>query len=72
MNAVITIIQIVVALSLIVVVILQNRGSDTGMAYGASAGQSYRSKQGLEKFLFYATIILAALFAGFSILSVLI
>ena len=62
--------QIVVALALVVVIILQNRG-DSGMGLGGGS-TSYRSKKGLEKFLFYATIFLAAVFAALSILSVLI
>ena len=71
MNIIITSVQIVVALLLIVVVMLQNRGTDAGVAFG-SGGTSYRSKKGLERLLFYATIILAGLFACISILSVLI
>ena len=62
----------IVALLIIVAVVVQNRGSDSSMAYGGGAASSYRSKKGLEKFLFYATIALAAVFAGLSILSVLI
>ena len=67
----ITIIQIIVAVLLSVSIILQNRGSDAGMAYGGGA-QTYRSKKGLERLLFYATIVLAVIFASISILSVVI
>ncbi len=69
---ILNIFQMIIAFLLIVVVVLQNRGSDSSMAYGGGSGTSYRSKKGLEKFMFYATIVLAALFAGLSILSVLI
>ena len=62
------IIQIVLALLLIIVTILQQRGSNAGMAFGGG-GESFRSKRGLEKFLFYATIVLAILFAANSILT---
>ena len=65
------IVAIVVAVLLIVVIMLQTRGSQGGVAFGGS-GQSYRSKKGLEKLLFYSTIVLAALFASVSILSVLV
>lgn len=58
-------------MSLVVVIILQSRGDHKGGAFG-TAGASFRSKKGLEQFLFYATIVLAALFAAVSIIAVLI
>lgn len=67
----ITFLQIVISIFLILVVILQNRGTQAGVAFGGY-GQTYRSKKGLEKTLFYATIILGILFASVSIFSVLI
>ncbi len=60
-----------IAFLLIVSIILQQRGTQAGVVFGAS-GQTYRSKKGIERILFYSTIILAALFAGFSILGALI
>ena len=68
---VLTVLQMLIALFLIIVVILQTRGTQGGGAFGTS-GQTYRSKKGFEKLLFYSTIVLAALFASVSILSVLI
>lgn len=61
--------QAVVALLLSVSVLLQNRGSGLGGAFGGDFG-NYYAKRGLEKFLLYATIFLAALFIVLSILSV--
>lgn len=61
--------QAVVALLLSVSVLLQNRGSGLGGAFGGDFG-SYYAKRGLEKFLLYATIFLATLFIVLSILSV--
>lgn len=68
---ILTLIQILIAGILIVVIILQNRGADSSMTYGG-ATQTYRSKKGVEQVLFYATIVLAAIFACISIISVLI
>ncbi len=65
-----TIIQIVVAFLIIIAVIFQTRGSESGIAFGG-AGEGYKSKRGLEKFLFYATIVFSAFFAAISILSFL-
>lgn len=50
---------------------LQRRGSEAGIAFGGG-GESFRSKKGLEQFLFYATIILAVLFAANSILTLVL
>lgn len=63
--------QIVISSCLIVSIILQSRGSQVGMTFGG-AGETYRSKRGLEKLLFYATIVLAVLFASISILTLVI
>ena len=67
----ITTIEMLIALLLIVSVILQQRGTQAGVVFGGG-GQTYRSKKGIEKILFYSTIALASFFAGFSILGVLI
>jgi len=66
-----TIFQIIICAALITCVMLQSRG-DSGAAGIGSGSQSYRSKKGLEKFLFYATIILAVLFASVSIISIIL
>lgn len=63
--------QIILSLTLIVVIILQRRGSEAGIAFGGG-GESFRSKRGLEKFLFYATIVVAVLFTANSILSLVL
>lgn len=56
-------IQIGVAVLLVAAVLLQQKGAGLGSAFGGSfGGQVYRSKRGLEKALFWATVILAVLF----------
>lgn len=66
-----TILQIIISVALIGVIMLQSRG-DSGTAGLAAQGQSYRSKKGIEKFLFYSTIILAVLFASVSIIAIIL
>jgi protein translocase SecG subunit len=61
--------QSIVALLLSVSILLQNRGSGLGGAFGGDFG-SYYAKRGLEKFLLYATITLAIAFVGLSIVNV--
>lgn len=64
-------VQIFVAALLVGSIILQSRGTEAGITFGGT-GQSYRSKRGIEKFLFYLTIFLAVLFASISILSLVL
>lgn len=65
------IIQIIICVALILVIMLQARGDSGGGGFAAQ-GQSYRSKKGLEKFLFYGTIVLAVLFASISIIAIIL
>lgn len=65
------ILQILVSAILIVVVLLQVKGSGFGAALGGmSGGGVFRTKRGLEKTLFQATIILSIVFIFISFLSV--
>jgi len=58
------IIQLIIALCLIVVIILQARGQGLGSLFGGGdAGMGIsKTRRGLERTLFQITIILAALF----------
>lgn len=58
----------VIAILLIVSVLLQNRSGGLGTVFGGSGGgEFYRSKRGLEAFLYNGTIILGILFAVVSL-----
>jgi preprotein translocase subunit SecG len=59
--------QIVVALTLIVLVILQGKGTGLSGIFGGST--NYHAKRGIEKTLFYATIVCAILFVVLAILN---
>ena len=61
--------QAVIAVLLIVVILLQNRGAGLGGVFGGSGGV-YLTKRGLEKKLFILTIVLAVAFFGLSIYSI--
>jgi len=52
------IIQAILGASLVVTILMQNRGSGLGSAFGGDFG-GYYTKRGLEKFFLYATIFLA-------------
>jgi protein translocase SecG subunit len=70
-SLIISILQIIVCTLLVTVILLQQRGSSLGEAYGG-AGASYFVRRGFEKFLFIATVILGILFVGLTVISLLI
>ena len=57
------IIQITIAILLMLSILLQNRGAGLSGVFGGG-GDVFRTKRGLEKTLFKATIILSVLFFG--------
>ena len=61
MEAVLNIIQIILSVAIILVVLLQVKGGGLGGIFG-QADSVYRTKRGIEKWLFWATIVLAGLF----------
>jgi len=58
--------EIIVAVLLIVVILLQMQGSGLSGAFGGS-GEFYRSKRSMEKLLMWATVVLAIFFGLLSI-----
>jgi len=63
--------QIVIAVLLAGAILLQKRGTGLGSAFGGG-GEIYRSKRGLEKTIFIATVILAILFIATAFVSLII
>jgi len=63
------IIQILLSVLLVTAILLQQRGSGLGAAFGGE-GNVFRTKRGLEKGLYFATIGIAFLFFVTAILNV--
>ena len=63
MDQILNITLLILSPLLIIAILLQNRGSGLGAAFGGE-GNVYRTKRGLEKSLFYATIIISLIFFG--------
>lgn len=63
------ILQIIFAILLTIAILLQQRGSGLGMVFGGE-GNVYRSRRGIEKTLFWATIIVAILFCASALVTV--
>ena len=59
--------QIVVCVLLTVSVLLQNRAEGLGKMFGGG-GEVFRTKRGLEKFLYYFTIALIAVLVVMSLI----
>lgn len=71
MKAAISLIQIILGLLLIVVIIIQQKGSGLGTSFGGDMS-FYRTKRGAEKLLFYATIGIAIAFVLSSLIGLLV
>lgn len=66
-----SIIQIVLGLVLVGLVLLQQKGTGLGSAFGGDIA-FYSTKRGVEKLLFYLTMIVAALFLISSIAGLIV
>ena len=71
MRVILLISQIVISLAIIVVILMQSKGTGIGTVFGGSES-FYRSKKGVEKLFVYLTIMLTFLFALVSIIQVII
>ena len=65
-----TVAQMILAAALIAAILLQQRGTGLGGAFGGEV-TAYRSRRGIERTLYRLTIVLAVLFVVFSLLSLL-
>lgn len=59
---------VIVSIILVIFVLLQNRSGGLGTIFGGSGGgESYRSRRGIEAFLYNGTVILGVLLAVISL-----
>ncbi len=63
---------IITSIALIVSVILQNKGGGLGGLTGADAGSVFTARRGIEKTLFWITIVLSGLFLILTVATVII
>jgi len=68
MNQILLYSQIAVGILLIVFILLQQRGTALGSAFGGEGG-FYGTRRGIQQKLFWATIVCGALFIAFSLLN---
>jgi len=63
-------IQIILAVLLIVFILLQQRGTALGSAFGQEGG-FYATRRGIQQKIFWATIVCAVLFIALAIVNLL-
>jgi len=63
---------IITSVALIISVILQSKGAGLGGLTGADTGGVYSARRGIERTLFWVTIILSVIFFGLAITTILI
>jgi preprotein translocase subunit SecG len=68
---ILNILQIISAVLLVAAILLQARGSGLGSVFGGE-GNIFRTKRGLDKILFYFTIVVAVIFFGTATANVLL
>lgn len=69
---IISIAQVTVAILLVVLILLQERSSGlSGIFGGGDAGTVYQTRRGLERVIFWSTIVLAAVFAALAIVQLI-
>lgn len=66
-QTILNITQIVLAIILILIVLLQQKGTGLSGVFGGSSNV-YSTKRGIDKILHYSTIIIAIVFFGLSLL----
>lgn len=62
--------QVAISVLLIIFILLQQRGTALGSAFGGG-GEFYGTLRGIQKKIFWATAVLGALFIVFSIFNLL-
>ena len=66
----IRVVQIILSVAVIVFILLQVRGAGLGSAFGgSSAGSVFKTRRGVERLVFNATIVFLVLFGLLSIVS---
>jgi preprotein translocase subunit SecG len=70
MKTIILLVHIIVTVSLIGLILLQN--SKGGLGGGLGSGEFYRSKRGAERIVFTSTIVLSVIFFITSIINLLV
>lgn len=72
MNTILLIAQSVTAILLIIFILFQQRGTALGSAFGGEGGGFYSTRRGIQKKIFWATIVSGALFIILALVNLVI
>ena len=73
MSSFLPLIQIIVSVTIIALILLQQRGTALGSAFGGGGdGGFYATRRGIQQKLYWITIMLAAVFFSLAILNLII
>jgi len=64
--------QIAVSILIVLLILLQERSSGISGLFGGGGESVYQTRRGMEKMLFYTTVIAIIVFAGLALLNLLI
>lgn len=67
----ISIVEILVAIFLVVFILVQQRGTALGSSFGGEGGSFYGARRGIQKQLYWGTLMLATLFIGLALLKLI-
>jgi preprotein translocase subunit SecG len=73
--SILTIAQIIISIALITLILIQERSAGMGAFGGGGGGEGsgfYQKRRGMEKTLYIITIVLIVLFAGLSLVNLLV
>ena len=72
MELILQIAQIITAILLVVLIMMQQRGTALGSAFGGEGGGAYSTRRGIQKKVFKATIVLAIIFIALAVAGLII
>ena len=72
MENLLNIIQIISAILLVITILLQQRGTGIGGAFGGGGAEVYSVKRGAEKIIFTASVVLSVIFIGLGIMRLML
>ena len=72
MEPFLSLILIIISVALIVLILLQTKGSGLGSLFGGSDSSIYTKRRGVQKTLFNVTIVLSVIFFAIAIINVIV
>ncbi|PIR91640.1 preprotein translocase subunit SecG [bacterium (Candidatus Gribaldobacteria) CG_4_10_14_0_2_um_filter_41_16] len=72
LKTILMVLQVAVPILLMACILIQQKGTALGSAFGSEGGATYVKKRGLENKIFWASVVLGALFIIVSLINLLL